>query len=235
MTKPSIASTKSASNSTGITTVGIDVGGERKGFHAVALTDGRDPRCFSTTCVRELVRWCRKEVQARVIAVDAPCSWSKKDEHSRLAERELMKNGIACFSTPIRATAIERKHQYSLGKASNYYGWMLRGEELFEALAEEFPLCRKLPAAGRKCCFETFPHAITWHLRGGTADASQKRIQRRALLEEAGVDIADLTNIDLVDAALCALTAHYAATGKECASFGEPDTGLIIVPKKQKS
>jgi predicted RNase H-like nuclease len=44
-----------------------------------------------------------------------------------------------------------------------------------------------------------------------------------------------LTNIDLMDAALCALTAYHAASGQECVSFGEPNTGLIIVPAVPKS
>ena len=79
--------------------------------------------------------------------------------------------------------------------------------------------------------------AIAWHLRGGNADASRKHkgIQRRAVLEQAGINLARLTNIDLVDAALCALTAHHAATGGECVSFGKPDTGLIIVPQRRIS
>jgi predicted RNase H-like nuclease len=50
------------------------------------------------------------------------------------------------------------------------------------------------------------------------------------LLEEAGIDLSSLTNIDLIDAALCALTAYHAAMGGECVSYGEPNTGLIIVP-----
>ena len=112
---------------------------------------------------------------------------------------------------------------------------MLRGDELFRTLNEDFPLCHDLPEAGRTCSFETFPHAITWHLRGGNADASQKRTQRRALLSQADINLTKLTNIDLVDAALCALTAYHAATGRGCTSFGELNTGLIIVPVRQNS
>jgi hypothetical protein len=133
-----------------------------------------------------------------------------------------MEKGIWCFSTPTRAKAV--------GHPTNHFGWMLRGEKLFRALNNDFPITRNLPAAGRTCSFETFPHAITWHLRGGNADASQKRTQRRALLAQAEINLTKLTNIDLVDAALCALTAYRAATGRECLSFGEPNTGLIIVP-----
>lgn len=225
LTMPSAPTTKRASNRAGITTVGIDVGGERKGFHAVAITDGAYlSRCLSKDA-QGLARWCRESVGAQVIAVDAPCRWSK-DGHPRPAERKLMKQRISCFSTPTREQAVAHRR--------NYFGWMLRGEELFRELENDFHLCHKLPEANQKCCFETFPHAITWPLRGGNADASQKRKQRRTLLEQAGIGLTNSTNIDLIDAALCALTAYQAATGQECLTFGEPDTGLIIVPSQPK-
>jgi predicted nuclease with RNAse H fold len=216
------AITRRSANPGGITAVGIDVGGERKGFHAVALTAGEYLSHLSTRNVKELSQWCCETVRARVIAVDAPCCWTM-DGRSRAAELALMQKGIWCFSTSTREKALCHR--------TNHFGWMLRSEELFRALGDEFPLCRELPAAVRKYCFETFPHAITWHLRGGNAAASQKRKQRRELLAAAGIDLTQLTNIDLVDAALCALAAYLAAMGRECESFGEPNTGLIIVPK----
>ncbi|MGD0227520.1 MAG: DUF429 domain-containing protein [Terriglobia bacterium] len=70
----------------GNSVVGIDVGGERKGFHAVALRNG----IFCKTTSRhpaEIVEWCR-EWSAEIVAVDAPCGWSKSTS-SREAEREL--------------------------------------------------------------------------------------------------------------------------------------------------
>jgi predicted nuclease with RNAse H fold len=207
----------------GMAVIGIDVGGQRKGFHAVALTDGRYSGRFATSDVAQLVDWCR-QVQVVVIAVDSPCRWSK-DGRARPAERKLMEKGIWCFSTPTRQGATEHP--------KNHYGWMLRGEELFQALAPSHPLCADLPAPGQSCCIETFPHAVTWHLTGGKANASSKRLQRRALLAQAGIDLAELTNIDLVDAAVCALTAHCVASGGKFASYGEADTGYIIVPAGQ--
>lgn len=222
---PNAPAEKRASNPDRITTVGIDVGGERKGFHAVAITDGKYSGKFATGNEKDLTQWCR-EVRARVIAVDAPCRWSQ-DGHCRPVERALMQKGIWCFSTPTRDTADNHR--------TNHFGWMLRGEALFRTLEGGYPLCRELSVTGQKCCFETYPHAITWHLRGGNADASQKRSQRRELLDQAGIDLAELTHTDLIDAALCALTAYHVAEGKACVSFGEPDTGLIIVPALPKS
>jgi predicted nuclease with RNAse H fold len=204
-----------------ITAIGIDVGGVLKGFHAVAITGGDYANQLASKDVHELSHWCRETVQARVIAIDAPCHWSN-DGHSRPAERELMKKGIRCFATPTREKAV--------GHRTSHFDWMLRGEDLYRAIEADFPVCTDVSSAGEKCCFETFPHAIAWHLRSGNAVASQKRKQRRALLEEAGIELSRLTNIDLIDAALCALTAYRAATGAECVSYGEPNTGLIIVP-----
>ncbi len=201
---------------------GIDVGGKRKGSHAVALKDGSYfARCPSRD-LADIVEWCRDTVQAQVFAIDAPCRWST-DGRSRPAERQLMKEGIWCFSSPTRETAVEHP--------TNHYGWMLQGEELFRALETTHPLCRKIPLpTGRKQCFETFPHAITCALNGSPVSARNKRRDRNALLRQYGIASEELTNIDLVDAALCALTAHIAASGAPCKSYGELATGWIIVP-----
>ncbi len=53
--------------------VGIDVGGRKKGFHAVALAGGRYRNRLATREVAELVAWCVETLRATVIAVDAPC------------------------------------------------------------------------------------------------------------------------------------------------------------------
>jgi predicted nuclease with RNAse H fold len=204
-----------------ITTVGIDVGGARKGFHAVALSDGAYTSQLATAEVETIRDWCLNEMKAQVIAIDAPCRWSTNGR-MRACERELMQRGIHCFASPTREQAIRHP--------SDYYGWMLRGEALYQALESSHPICTALPVAGEHCCMETFPHAITWHLRGGEAQARQKRRQRRKLLRQAGIDLGQLSNIDLVDAALCALTAHCAASGASCKTYGDLFEGIIVVP-----
>lgn len=201
--------------------VGIDVGGEKKGFHAVALEDGRYRSQLATGNVDDLVRWAVKEMGAAVIAIDAPCAWST-DGRCRPAERALMGQGIWCFATPTRAMA--EVHP------KNHFGWMLRGMELYDALAPTHPVRDPRASGGVHYCFETFPHAITCYLRGGMANARRKRSERRALLERHGITSPAITNIDTVDAALCAHTAHLSATGAPVVAFGEETTGLIIVP-----
>ncbi len=203
--------------------VGIDVGGKKKGFHAVALKNGRYHERLKSDDVAELVAWCVKTVGASVVAVDAPCRWSITGK-SRPAELEMHAQGIRCFFTPIRDVAL--KHP------KDNFGWMFNGEALFNELEKVYPLRHTVPKAGAKYSFETYPHAITWHLRGGNAAAKEKRAQRGDLLKKHRVTTEELTNIDWVDAALCALTAQMAANGERLEAFGEPQTGFIIVPAK---
>jgi len=54
---PSATTTKRALSRAGITTVGIDVGGERKGFHAVAITGGDYANHLATKNVQQLFRF----------------------------------------------------------------------------------------------------------------------------------------------------------------------------------
>ena len=208
-----------------LTTIGIDVGGHRKGFHAVALRAGAYAGQLASRDAQELSHWCRAVMDACVIAIDAPCRWSH-DGRPRPCERELLAQGIRCFTSPTREQAV--------GHPTDFFGWMLQGEALFQALEPTHPLLSSLPIAGL-ACFETFPHAITWHLRGGHATAAQKQAQRRGLLEQAGIDPTPFTRIDWIDAALCALAAHQAAAGMPCAVYGEVETGLIVVPSHPNS
>lgn len=205
-----------------MTSIGIDVGGARKGFHAVALSDGVLAGRLTSRDVQELSHWCRALMGARVIAIDAPCRWSL-DGDARLCERELLARGIRCFTSPTREQA--------LGHPNDYFGWMLQGEALFQRLESTHPLLTSLPIAG-PACFETFPHAITWHLSGGHAKAAQKQSQRRQVLEQAGIDPTPFGRIDWIDAALCALAAQQVARGGPCVAYGAPETGFIVVPSQ---
>jgi hypothetical protein len=74
-------------------------------------------------------------------------------------------------------------------------------------------------------------YAFTWHLRGGNATAAKKRAQRSALLEKAGIALCRLTSIDRIDAALFALAAHQVAAGGACHTYGDGESGWIVVPR----
>ena len=64
---------------------------------------------------------------------------------------------------------------------------------------------------------------------GEWVSAKHKGKVRRELLVKANVAIDALTNIDTVDAALCALAAHYVLLGRY-RMFGDAQTGFIVVP-----
>ncbi len=208
-------------NPRGPTVVGIDVGGNRKGFHAVALREGRfvDPQIFTNP--QALVQWCHGH-NPGYIAVDAPCGWSA-DGTSRRAERELKIDGriIQSFKTPTRARAV----QHTRG----FYGWVFNGERLYRELFPHYTLFdgerRSLPTV-----FETFPHAVVCALFGQVIAAKPKATTRRRALLEQRYDIAGLRNIDFVDAALCAHTAEAFRIGR-WSMFGGRDEGFIVVPK----
>lgn len=197
--------------------VGIDVGGPKKGFHAVLLRDGRfDPKHF--TEAGELALWCQAR-GAQVIAVDAPCSWAAAGS-SRFAERSLAINGrtIQCFKTPTRAAA--------QGRA--FYRWVFNGEELYRALFHGYRLFDGANNRGR-VVLETFPHAVVCALKGQVVSARPKARTRREVLREHGYDDQALSNIDFVDAALCALTAQSYRLGR-FGRFGNKTEGFIVVP-----
>jgi predicted nuclease with RNAse H fold len=199
---------------------GIDVGGTKKGFHAVALRDGQYHAHFNSHHATDIANWCR-DAGACAFGVDAPCRWSRTGR-ARPAERELMAGGIWCFSTPTQQSAATHP--------KNHFGWMLNGAELFRLLENDYSLFEGGAVPNRVgVCFETFPQAVVCALAGALVSAKRKGDIRRALLCAAGIDTAPFTNIDSVDAALCALTVHHFLAGS-FKTYGDSETGLIVVP-----
>ena len=140
-----------------LTAAGIDVGGPRKGFHAVLLRDGRYFEKFHSTAADAIAAWVR-QAGARAIGVDAPCHW-RSGEHMRPAERDLALRRIHCFATPGREMA----------ESHPFYAWMRNGLSLYQSLSAVYPLFDGSAPAGAKVCFETFPQAIACTLAGKTA------------------------------------------------------------------
>lgn len=205
-------------NEVATTVIGIDVGGERKGFHAVALQDGTFVATLAHSDPEVVASWCRQQ-NAAVVAVDAPCGWSDGGS-SRLAERSLAVGAhkIHCFATPTRARA----------KQSRFYAWVFNGERLYNQLFKHYALFNGTRRAG-PACFETFPHAVVCALAGRVVASHPKRETRRNALRQLGYDVSSLSNVDLVDAALCALTADGFVRGR-VQLFGNKVEGFIVVP-----
>jgi predicted nuclease with RNAse H fold len=199
---------------------GIDVGGDRKGCNLVVLQGttvlcsiaGAAPEALLAPCLAHGVV---------AVGIDAPCVW-RIGAHAPQAEREMARAGIHAFSTPARDIA--------LASTSGFYGWMFNGERVYQALSAVYPVLTAPAYAGGRISFETFPHAITASFLGrATASARLKNVQRREILEGAGIDTSALTSIDAIDAALCALAARHLVAGTTH-PFGAAADGYIHVP-----
>ena len=201
--------------------VGVDVGGLRKGFHAVALREGQFFEKFATLDAGEMLRWCM-ELNTSVVGIDAPCGWSLTGR-ARPCERALAAEGLHTFATPSQ----------SVGERHPFYRWMCNGAELYRLLTPHYQLFEGQDSTSNLLCFETFPHAVASALARKILPARQKRTDRPRLLREAGLSIDSLTNIDMVDAALCALTAQHLLNGT-FKTYGDAAEGFIVVPKLQK-
>ena len=206
---------------TGDAVVGIDVGGARKGFHAVCLRAGEFHSRTSSCVPGEIADWCLA-INATAVAVDAPCSWSLS-RHGRACEKSLAAEKISCFATPSEKVA----------RVKAWYEWMRNGASLYAALIPSFPLFDGRMST-RRACMETFPQAVACALAGRIVSAKQKRHERAELLRSLGIDVSMLPNIDYIDAALCAVAASSAYNGTFKA-YGDATDGLIVVPKARSS
>jgi predicted RNase H-like nuclease len=198
-------------------TIGIDIGGLRKGFHGMILKNQQYEGQFATASPKAMADWCQ-QYNPSAIAVDAPCLWAETGK-SRTAERAIYEEGIHSYYTPTQAIAEGR----------SFYGWVFNGMALYQELARSWPLHRGEPENG-PCVFETFPHAVTCALMRGVRSAKNKRVDRTQILEEHGIRFPKAPNQDMIDAALCALTADYFVKGQTLA-YGDVGSGHIIVPR----
>jgi predicted nuclease with RNAse H fold len=198
------------------TVAGVDVGGPRKGYHAVALRAGKVVAKFRSRDAEEIATWLRG-LGAEVVAIDAPCRWREENGPARAAERQMAGAHISSFSTPTEAKAA--------GHA--FYTWMLEGMKLYRALLPTHPIydgTRRM-----RVCIETFPQAVACALAAEIVSAKEKDSVRRGLLERWGLAPAQFANIDEVDAALCAVAADAFACDR-FHGYGDPAGGFVIVP-----
>lgn len=196
---------------------GIDVGGVRKGFHCVALCDRIVLATTTSTKPETIYDWCL-EVDAQVVAVDAPCRWSSAGR-SRFAERDIRaRTGISTFSTPGR----------TVGKSHPFYEWVRNGQTLYRLLEESHSLFNGEVGPGPQC-METFPQAVACALAQRILPAKRKCTNRRDVLGKRGLETSMLKNIDFVDAALCAVAALYLQK-REFDCYGDDEEGFIVVP-----
>jgi predicted nuclease with RNAse H fold len=206
-----------------VLSLGIDVG-VRKGLHLVFLDDRLAfVEASNVRHVSEVVAYCNAR-NPDIVAIDSPPGWGLCG-NSRLAERELRKRGLQSFATPNVGDVAKQENEF--------YGWMRVGFSLFEELASRFPRYRD--GEPRATAIEVYPYASAVYIAVAHRPEGISQVKwRRALLAAAGVDTVLLTNGDLVDAGLAALTGIFALRG-DYAAFGDPEEGVIVVPRRSSA
>lgn len=187
---------------------GVDVGGERKGFH-VAVVDGArlvDVRAIASPAA--VAGWLA-EVQPLLVAVDSPVAPAPAGERSRPDERAFARAGICGIRfTPERATIAAPRPN-----GDNYYGWIRNGFTLYDELAQ----------AGLRAV-ECFPTA-SWTRWGGPRSGRGRGAWSEGVLRGLALGgLPERLDQDCRDAVGAALTAR-AHTAGQTEIFG-----AIVVP-----
>ena len=182
---------------------GVDVGGRRKGFH-LALIDEQRLRAgpVRKTTVADAVRWLSWRTP-QLVAVDSPIEPAPDLARSRPDERLIARKVCGIRYTPDRATL-------SRGR---YYEWILRGLDLYAALAE----------AGL-AAVECFPTASFTRWGGPRGAATRAAWTRNTLLSLGLAGVPGALGQDGRDAIAAALTARALDQGR-AERFGQ-----IVVP-----
>ena len=175
--------------------VGVDVGGDRKGFD-VAVLDGMTVRLRRTTKVGDVVDLA---ADAGLVGIDAPAAWAPDGQASRPDERSFARAGICGIRfTPDEATARAR--------TDDHLGWIWNGLALYEALADAaVDTAEVFPTAAwtRWCGARGGRTRLAW------TRAGWNRLRADGLVADAG----DRPTQDAMDAVAAALVARQARAG----------------------
>ncbi len=199
--------------------LGVDVS-EKRGLDLVLLDESLRPRVHGGATLAQLTERLA-EWRPDVVAIDSPPAWGVSGG-SRQAEKALRRLGIQSYGTP--SDPQKQEHRF--------FGWMKSGIAAFAA-CEKAGYPRYRAGAIRGTAFEVFPHATSVVLSQALPPSgASKKDFRAAVLRAHGVEMALLATIDLVDAALAALTGLLALRGAFTA-LGEADEGTIVVPARE--
>lgn len=178
---------------------GVDVGGERKGFH-VAVVDAESARVVDVrACLRvaDAVAWLG-QTGVSVVAIDAPPRALRTRLETRVAERALFRLGYR----------IQWTRQSGSVPAAE---WMIQGQLLWEELRAALPECTLI---------ETFPTAASDRL-----DTSEVQLPLAALAgREKRAEMKDF-----VDAVICVHVALKFAKGEAEPFGEEDELGPIYL------
>lgn len=198
--------------------LGIDVGGIRKGYDLVLLDDARQVAQAQRHVALEALRGHIEAWRPDVVCIDSPPGWAVGAP--RATEAAVLALGLSLYRTPWA----EDK------KTHAFYAWMLSGFEAFAVAGEAGYAKYDGGASVQGRTLEVFPHATASVLLSARRPQSvRKHVWRRGLLVAMGVDEAVLLGNDQCDAALCALAGLIALEGTFCWA-GEPSEGVIVLP-----
>ncbi len=185
--------------SSGKWSIGVDVGGARKGFH-LAMLGGSDlyieaeDLLSPEDLLKAIDSMGIKSGQIGAIGIDSPQNWAPGKEKSRPCEREYRKLGLSgIYFTPNEEHA----------KGNSFYDWVRNGLGLYALLEKE----------GIKKAIEVFPTG-SWSRWCGSR---KKNVSRAAwtkrgietLVAEHSIDIhGKVSNQDKRDAIAAAVTAQ---------------------------
>ncbi len=195
--------------------VGIDVGGEKKGFH-VAAASASTGRVFSlfhglrADIVSDFLKQMEiaENGKIRVIAIDSPCKPYRESDSTRAAEKELRAKGYRIFWTPKK-----EKYMESL-EHEDTVSWMTNGGLLFSTLQNTFPGI---------AIVETFPTAVSDRILSSRLSFDVSLLYNKESRKHYG------DYIDSVLAASSAISLYY----REFESIGDCDEqGPVILPRQ---
>jgi predicted nuclease with RNAse H fold len=182
--------------------IGVDVGGERKGFDAAVIDE------CQVLALRGRLSWQQvadlvMAYKPAAVAIDSPRTCAPKGHNTREGELQMARQVCRIRWTP------DAEHI----RASSYYAWILEGFALFDALDDR-----------ETEVIEVFPTAswTRWHGRRGSRTRAAWSRQALAALGLEGVPAR--TNQDQRDAIAAALTARQHTQGTA------ETIGGIVVP-----
>jgi predicted nuclease with RNAse H fold len=200
-----------------VRSLGVDVGGPRKGLDLVLMDDDRVPFLVKPRASLEDVAAAIDRHAPEIVAIDSPPKWNAGGR-SRRTERWLAELGISTFPTPSAA-----------GGEHAFFAWMKSGMEVFALAASRG---YELDTTGRrgKRAIEIFPYGSAVVLSGGLKPQGMRSKDWRArVLRAHGVRTDDLRTLDQVDAALASLTGILVLEGKHT-FLGDDTEGVIVLP-----
>ena len=183
-------------------TLGVDVGGRRKGFD-VALLDDREVAALMRRLDREAVVELVSMHRPALIAVDSPRSCAPEGKSTRECERELNTSICGIRWTPDKPRV----------NADPYFAWIVEGLGLYAALA-----------AADVPVIEVFPTASWTRWHGQRGPLTRAAWTRDGLTRLRLTGVPQRTSQDQRDAIAAAMTAQQHTRGLT------QEIGEIVVP-----